>query len=124
MVSLFQLGEFTLHSGQKSRWKIDCDALTPEDWEALAAMAVEKLPPFYKVIGIPSGGLQFARALRPYQSDRLEDGYLIVDDVWTTGDSIRRTYALSPTTRACVVFARGPVDAWVTALFQMPENSV
>ena len=126
MAALFQLGNFTLHSGARSCWKIDCDALTPEDWAALAAMAVEILPSFHRVTGVRRGGWPFAQALRHYQSGRVEDGHLIVDDVWTTGDSVRKLcpQGLSPSKRACVVFARGPVDEWVTALFQMPGDGV
>jgi hypothetical protein len=65
-VSLFQLGDFTLASGASSLWKIECDALTPEDWQALAQMAVEILPPFGEVVGVPRGGVPFADALRPF----------------------------------------------------------
>lgn len=119
-MNLFQLGDFTLHSGQKSRWKIACDALTPEDWVALAVMAVERLPRFELVHGIPKGGMPFADALRKY---RTSGGVLlIVDDVWTTGASMRKmwnTFTYPTGVIGCVVFARGPVDGWVTSLFQM-----
>ena len=45
-LALFQLGDFTLASGQRSRWKIECDNLLAEDWQALAVIAAEILPPF------------------------------------------------------------------------------
>jgi len=39
-MNLFQFGDFSLHSGSKSKWKIECDALTDEDVEALAQATV------------------------------------------------------------------------------------
>lgn len=123
-MNLFQLGNFTLHSGQKSRWKIEADALTWEDWEALAVMAVELLPDRFELVhGIPDGGLLFAKFLRTHQTSG--GALLIVDDVWTTGDSMRKTRKIFtyPTgVIGCVAFARGPVDDWVTPLFQMPAQ--
>ena len=65
--TLFQTGDFTLRSGVQSAWKIECDALTLEDWRGLAAMAVERLPPFGRVEGVPRGGLPFADALQGYR---------------------------------------------------------
>lgn len=66
-MSLFQLGDFVLHSGQRSRWKIDCNAPGPQDWKTLAAMAAEFLPPFGAVEGIPGGGLKLASAMSWYR---------------------------------------------------------
>lgn len=66
MGSLFRLGDFALASGSRSSWKIECDALTADDWRALAAMAVEVLPPFARVVGVPRGGWPFMFALQPY----------------------------------------------------------
>lgn len=65
-MSLFKLGDFELHSGQRSNWKIDCDALTPADWRALAKMIVDRLAPFGAVEGVPRGGLP--RRQRNYHS--------------------------------------------------------
>ena len=33
MANLFQQGDFTLHSGERSGFKIECDALTSHDWD-------------------------------------------------------------------------------------------
>lgn len=117
---LFETGDFTLHSGGKATWRINCDALTPGDWDTLALMAVERLPKFELVHGIPRGGMPFADALRKYQESG--GALLIVDDVWTTGASMMKmwnTFTYPTGIVGCVVFARGPVGDWVTPLFQM-----
>lgn len=118
---LFQLGDFTLRSGRKSAWKIECEALTPGDWAALARMAAEVLPPFGQVVGVPRGGLPFAGALARYTvawTDRL----LIAEDVVTTGGSIERVRAEQsghPDPVGVCVFARGSVPPWVAPLFTL-----
>lgn len=121
--SLFQVGDFTLASGQPSRWKIECDALTTDDWDALAVMLVERLPrPFSSVWGVPRGGVPLANALRPYADPSVQGHVLFVDDVWTTGGSMQRFIGSvmehGDYTRA-VIFARNPVPSDVTAVFQM-----
>lgn len=122
-MSLFRLGDFTLHSGTKSAWKIDCDALTDDDWTALAVMLKERLPPFGPVIGVPRGGLKLAAALLPHSSKDCPAA-LVVDDVLTTGGSMegvkaRIASALTNPIVGAVVFARGPCPPWVYPLFQM-----
>lgn len=126
-MTLFQVGDFTLHSGQRSKWKIDCDALTDADWEGLAAMAAPLLSAFGAVEGIPSGGLRFAAALRKWKGalDFIPRPLptLIADDVLTTGESMEAAKADQlakwPQTpvSGVVAFARGPVPDWVTPLF-------
>lgn len=128
-MNLFQLGSFTLRSGQKSNWKIECDALTTDDWMALARMAAEILPPFRKVYGVPRGGIPFATCLEAYAKGGMSDPILIAEDVVTTGNSMvdfrqkislelgRKEYVLH-----CIgvcVFARSKCLPWVTPLFQM-----
>jgi orotate phosphoribosyltransferase len=130
MTHLFQHGDFTLHSGKKSTWKIEGDALTPSDWEGLAAIAVTFLPPFTEVYGVPRGGIPLAKAMTHHLSltgeailPRLR---LICEDVITTGSSIEAyrkqlevQYGSCPTVGLCV-FARGSCPGWILPLFQMP----
>lgn len=141
MTNLFQWGEFTLNSGAKSKWKLECDALTEDDWQALAYMAWQVIGPFNSVQGVPRGGLKLAAAMEKYKCIDPADGleilaasprlpHLIVDDVLTTGGSLLRAMnAYLADTKAdklprvvgCVVFARGPCPSWVRAIFQMPR---
>lgn len=115
---LFNIGRFFLHSGHESNFKIDCDALSDEDWTSLARIIYERLSPFRKVIGIPEGGLNLAKALKPYCLPNPEYPTLIVDDVLTTGnsmDSMRNS--LNDNVKGCVVFARGKCPEWITPIF-------
>jgi hypothetical protein len=111
---LFRLGDFTLHSGANASWKIDCDALTDADLACLAKMAAELLPPFGSVEGVPTGGLRFAAALRPYATFGPP---LVADDVLTTGNSMEAQRRGRPDALGVVIFARGPCPPWVTPLF-------
>lgn len=125
-MDLFQLGDFTLNSGAKSAWKLECDALTDGEIYALAKMTALMVGPFSNVYGVPRGGLRLAAALKQYCS--LAGPHLIVDDVLTTGGSMeRRKDALlsgiekPPQVVGAVIFARGQLPMWVKALFNMPE---
>ena len=114
---LFQFGDFTLHSGQRTDWKIDCDALTDSDIETLAKIISQRFR-FSRVEGVSTGGLRLAKALENYCS--LRERLLIVDDVLTTGASMEKQRAGREAT-GVVIFARGDCPAWVTALFQASE---
>lgn len=121
---LFQSGDFKLHAGGKSSWKIDCDALTDRDWETLALMLAERLPPFGTVLGIPRGGLQLAKYMREHITGG-SDVTLVVDDVCTTGKSFRefaKQYGIwNQRLHGAVVFCRNrsALPVWVTPLFTM-----
>lgn len=125
--ALFQHGKFTLASGATSDYKIECDALTPDDWEGLAAMAMAFLPsPFGRVVGVPRGGIPFAKALEKY-ANPASKRLLIAEDVVTTGGSIERFSLNNPvvqddpvTVIGVCVFARGKCPGWVTPLFRLP----
>lgn len=121
MAPLFGLGDFPLHSGARSMWKIECDALTYADWEALAFMLIELLPVFSEVEGVPRGGALLAEIMREYAD--ATGPLLIVDDVWATGGSME-AHRAGRDAMGAVVFARRPVAQWVTALFSMPQCAV
>lgn len=86
-MALFEQGDFTLHSGGKSKYRINCERLTDGDIEMVAARLAETLPPFHGVQGIPQGGLRLAKALEAYIV-KGADSFVIADDVWTTGASM------------------------------------
>ena len=67
---LFQKVDFIGHSGDELHWKIECDAIRPEEWECLAQMIMEYhgAMPFREVKGIPTGGQALASALDKYKS--------------------------------------------------------
>jgi orotate phosphoribosyltransferase len=129
-VNLLVWQRIELASGRISDLKIECDALTRRDWET-AALLVRRLAPVYGcVIGVPHGGDALAAALEPACTGNPADPVLIVDDVWTTGDSLRQfqqTVAALIHPTPCgplvgvVLFARGPMDAGIHALFTLNE---
>lgn len=121
-MSLFQLGEFTLHSGQKSNFKVECDSLTNVDWGTIAQIISDKFN-FDKVVGVGRGGQKLAKALEPYAFHSVRFPLLIVDDVLTTGASMEEERAKWPG-YACigaVVFARGKCPNWVWAWWNIGE---
>jgi len=126
-LTLFQRADFTSHSGVALSWKIDCDALTDDDIEALAHMAGDRIGQYHRVIGVPRGGLRLAAAMERLPNlNPADNRVLIVDDVLTTGRSMNEArMALGEEGMwwravGLVIFARGPCPVWVRPLFQMP----
>ena len=116
---LFRFGSHKLASGRLTNVKIDCDALTDDDWEAIAFLARCLVTPYRAVEGVPRGGEKLAEALRPYV--RHDGGLLIVDDVLTTGGSMEHQRA-GRTASGIVLFSRAaPQDRphWIQAIFQL-----
>ena len=123
---LFTVGDFISHAGLPLKWKIECDAISPEQWSALATMIMEyQTEPFSKVVGIPRGGLALQYALEPYVTEG-DHPWLVVDDVYTTGTSFREFCTNKHTMFAYkwCVFARKPIPSMedINALFTMPEK--
>lgn len=125
-MSLFQQGNFKLHSGTTTNWKIECDALDDQDWQTIAMLIARQHLSFSRVTGVPTGGLKLAEALQPYTKHYSPD-HLIVDDVYTTGTSMNKMREMLKAPGViyfgAVVFSRAPIIApdnqWIKPLFQM-----
>jgi orotate phosphoribosyltransferase len=119
-MSLFKFGDFHLHSGSQSFFKIDCDALTDNDIKTLAFI-IQKEFRFSEVIGVPKGGIRLAEELEQYK--KVYGPLLIVDDVLTTGWSMEEERKKHPNKiiTGVVIFARGFCPDWVYPLFSMCE---
>lgn len=113
LTNLFQKQTVELSSGTISDFKIECDALSNEDWECLAYLISKKLK-FGNVVSVPTGGDKFASCLQKYIT---EGPVLICDDVLTTGNSMEK--ARVEGSIGVVVFSRGNCPEWITPIFQM-----
>ena len=123
---LFVEEDFIGHSGGELHWKIECDALFPNEWKCIAKMIMEhETRPFQAAIGIPRGGIKLGQYLNEYSTQNRNDPYLIVDDVLTTGGSMieyRETHFKNKSVIGWVLFARSKPHDWIKALFQMPRK--
>lgn len=126
MTQLINKGQFILASKHFTNLKIDADALSSDDLVHAADLMRIMLPHHYGlVIGVPTGGLELARAFSRF-SHKQSPNILLVDDVWTTGGSMMR-YAdtLKPsdgTVMGAVLFARGETPDWVKYLFRLNDH--
>ncbi len=129
MIDLFQKIDFTSHAGLDLTWKIEMDALTPDEWECIAHMIMEHSVPFKEAIGIPRGGMMLGKILNRYGTGSIDHPICIVDDVLTTGGSMnefyRKRHWRNPTQYiGWVVFSRNKPPDWVNTLFQMPITDI
>jgi hypothetical protein len=116
-VGLFLPGPFTSRAGLLLPFKIEADALSADDWAAIAAGVVPRLPPFGIAVGVPRGGLPLARALAKYATpgDALT---LVCEDCLTTGGSLAKVWdAVEGPRLGLALFARGPLPPGVRAVF-------
>ena len=121
---LFKSVDFKSHSGLELKWKIECDALSDPEWFTISQMIMEITSPFKEAIGIPRGGTKLGNLLNQYGTGKKEDPILLVDDVLTTGESMKefktkRQWREPKKYIGWVVFARTKCRDWVSALFQM-----
>mgnify|MGYP003153829368 FL=1 len=121
---LFVEEDFIGHSGGELHWKIECDAIFPNEWKCIARMIMEhETRPFCSAIGIPRGGVELGRHLNEYSTGNHNDPYLICDDVLTTGGSFKDfvdEHFKGKDVIGWCVFARNKPQDWINALFQMP----
>ena len=71
-MNIFIREDFISHAGLPLTWKVECDALTDKDYEALAKIVSEKMT-FRVVKGIPRGGIPFEKALKQYCTNNDND---------------------------------------------------
>lgn len=125
MDNLFVGGNFVLNSGQRSDFKIECDALTEKDWRTIAYVISKKYD-FKFVRGVPTGGIELQNRLLTYRNPE-SNTFLIVDDVLTTGGSMERFKQVLEGTyppydyKGVVLFAREKCPDWIEPVFQMWE---
>jgi orotate phosphoribosyltransferase len=120
-MGLFNSGHFTLHSGETSDFKIDCDFLSLDDLISLAWQIDRRVNRYGFVEGVPTGGARLALIMLPWTTGKKEDGLLILDDVYTTGASMEEQRN-GREARGFVLFARRPItQPWIKALFTMEE---
>ena len=118
-MALFRNEAFVSHSGLRLSFKIECDALTEDDIETLAAIIGSKHL-FGDVYGVPRGGLRLASALQKYRS--IDGPTLIVDDVFTTGASMEKARReTGENSFGVVAFSRARCPAWITPIFQLAD---
>ena len=140
-MDLFQSVDFKSSAGLDLKWKIECDAISDDEWKCIATMIMERTRPFKNVVGIPRGGIKLAQELDKYSTGYYRDPVCIVDDVLTTGNSMKKcreeieknrlndeeTKVVEPKIKydpmlsgpiGWVVFARGECPRWINPLFQ------
>lgn len=126
-MSLFQKGSFVSAAGLELPFKIECDALTKDDWDCLADIVLHRFI-VKKVYSVPTGGDQFSEAIKKKKKKYDNGIILIVDDVLTTGLSIIEARAKiehdhkNEGIYGVVVFSRGKCPSWVTPIYQMHES--
>lgn len=115
-----------MSNGGNSHWKIECDALTLEDWKCLAYLVARRFS-FKAVYGVPRGGIPFAEALEKYANAE-SPNILIVDDVVTTGKSMNEMIIKLSEHPAVersniigiAVFSRAPgFPGWIRPIFRL-----
>ncbi len=118
-MNIFQTGEFSLHSGGVSNFKIECDNLTDDDLETFAKLISDKVE-FNFVVGVPTGGEPLAEKLEKYANEYASKT-LIVDDVLSTGSSMEDYhYDLAGRENiGIVIFARAQCPEWITPILSM-----
>lgn len=127
-MSLLEQGDFTLHSGDKSWWKINCDAFKGQE-AILARMIWEKLFPmdhYEQVIHPESRSESIVHSLaKELRKDcwKTSVNILLIDDVLTTGKSMEELKATINQEQyfvhGVVIFDRssGKCPDWIKPLF-------
>lgn len=114
---LFQYSDSISTNESRSPLRIECSALTEDDWLSIANLVAHAMV-FSKAVGVPSSGLPFAEALNKFAHD--SGPTLIVDDVLTTDGKLvrfRSELQLNRPYIGLVLFARRQPPIWVRSIF-------
>jgi len=87
---LLKLGEFTAASGTTLPYRIDCSSLDRSDLECIAEVIRPYLDPYGKVVSVSKDSKPFANIFKHWVT-RNSKTLLLVDTVWVTGQSMRKT---------------------------------
>jgi adenine/guanine phosphoribosyltransferase-like PRPP-binding protein len=121
---LFQTVDFISHAGLPLNWKIECDALSDDEWKTIAKMIREyESQKWQYAVGIPTGATRLGEILTTYGTGSVKDPVLIVDDVYTTGKSFidfEEKYYKDKKVIKWAVFARKRPTENVNVLLQLP----
>ena len=115
-MNLIKYGNFRSAAGLDLTWKIECDALSDDDFGNIAKIAAPVLHPFSAVSGVPDGGGRLACAFGDFLTET--GPLLVVDDVWTTGKSMRDLAGTILGWKGFVIFARGETPPNITSFFR------
>ena len=125
-MDLFQDVDVVGHAGGRLTWKIECDALSTEEWRVLGNLILHyEKRPFRVAIGIPTGATELGNILNQYATGESQHPVLVVDDVYTTGTSFREFKEANYKDEHIiqwVCFARKPTSPDINALFTMPAE--
>ena len=125
-MDLFQDVDVVGHAGGRLTWKIECDALSTEEWRVLGNLILHyEKRPFRVAIGIPTGATELGNILNQYATGESQHPVLVVDDVYTTGTSFREfkeAHYKDEHIIQWVCFARKPTSPDINALFTMPAE--
>lgn len=129
-ITLFRTGNFILHSGERSNFKIDCDALTQDDYKSLAVLIASKFI-FHFAYAVAGGTNPSAKLVDELNRQCLSSEtnmMLLVDDVLTTGRSMEEAkdnlmYDLELTEsqiQGIVIFSRMKIPpTWIFPVFTL-----
>jgi hypothetical protein len=122
-VTIFSKGDYSIHNGRVTPWRIIPSSFSDEDWECFAQLIAERFPNFEKVIGVSQFGVKLESHLSQYST---HGGLLIVDDVLypETMNKMRlyfrtRKKYVNYDIQGFTVFARVPCPSWIRALWQL-----
>ena len=118
-MTLFENKPFVSHSGVRLPFKINCDALRDKDIATIATIVHRRFA-FSKVHPIPRGGTRLAKALEQFCVPGA--GTIIVDDVFTTGASMKKAWhEIGHDSIGVVIYARNRCPSWVYPVFRLAE---